>query len=170
MSFNLRSITITKKLVLLLVISLVGITIFGLTAFQTINTVTVNGPIYDQIVQGKDLVADILPPPLYIIESYLLVHQMLGKTDPQELNKMADYSKQLQKDYDTRLDYWKLNLEDGEIKELLIKASSIPAKDFFKAFNDQFLPSLLAEIKVPPTISPKRCLYPNIRITEIRSI
>ncbi|APG88171.1 methyl-accepting chemotaxis protein (plasmid) [Sinorhizobium americanum CCGM7] len=29
----------------------------------------VTGPVYTQIVYGKDLVADILPPPLYTVES-----------------------------------------------------------------------------------------------------
>ena len=35
-----------------------------------------------EIVQGKDLIADVQPPPEYIIESYLLVLQMVDETDP----------------------------------------------------------------------------------------
>ncbi|MDM7981876.1 MAG: hypothetical protein QUV71_16195 [Rhizobium sp.] len=31
---------------------------------QTLQTLKVNGPIYKEIVDGKDLIADILPPPL----------------------------------------------------------------------------------------------------------
>ena len=51
-----------------------GLTIFGivfaigfsavvLTGHVALSKLKVGGPIYDQISQGKDLVADILPPP-----------------------------------------------------------------------------------------------------------
>jgi methyl-accepting chemotaxis protein len=36
----------------------------------------VNGPVYQEIVYGKDLIADILPPPLYIVESYMLANEI----------------------------------------------------------------------------------------------
>ena len=37
----------------------------------TIGTISVGGPIADSNQQSSDLVADILPPPVYLIESYL---------------------------------------------------------------------------------------------------
>lgn len=37
--------------------------LFALFYYNTFNTVKVQGPYYNQIVQGKDLIADILPPP-----------------------------------------------------------------------------------------------------------
>ena len=45
----------------------------------------VNGPVYQRIVQGKDLSADVLPPPEYIIESYLVTLQMERMEDKAEL-------------------------------------------------------------------------------------
>ncbi len=41
------------------------------TGVSALSELKVNGPIYRQIVLGKDLIADILPPPEYVIESYL---------------------------------------------------------------------------------------------------
>ena len=41
------------------------------TGVSALGQLKVNGPIYRQIVLGKDLIADILPPPEYVIESYL---------------------------------------------------------------------------------------------------
>ena len=41
-----------------------------------IHKVRVNGPLYHDIVTDKDLIADILPPPQYIIESYLVALQI----------------------------------------------------------------------------------------------
>ena len=48
---------------------------------RDINEVKVNGPLYRQIVEGKDLIADILPPPEYIIESYLTAYELAEQTD-----------------------------------------------------------------------------------------
>ncbi len=38
---------------------------------MVIQQISVGGPVYSRIVQGKDLVADILPPPAFVIEAYL---------------------------------------------------------------------------------------------------
>jgi len=54
----------------LFVLSFIG---FGFLAFNTLSVLRINGPIYKDIVQGKDVIADILPTPAYIIESYLLL-------------------------------------------------------------------------------------------------
>lgn len=40
-----------------------GLLLFGALAAWTLETLRVNSPLYGRIVQGKDLIADILPPP-----------------------------------------------------------------------------------------------------------
>jgi methyl-accepting chemotaxis protein len=42
---------------------MLGFILFGLVAYSTLNTLRIKGPYYNQIILGKDLVADILPPP-----------------------------------------------------------------------------------------------------------
>jgi methyl-accepting chemotaxis protein len=143
MSLNLKSMTITRKFVTIVIIFMVGFAVYGFVSLQTINTVKVNGPVYAKIVDGKDLIADILPPPEYIIESCLMVHQLLDAKDPQELNKLVEHSKKLQADYEDRHNYWVKNLEEGEIKTLLVRDSYLPAKEFYESFNNKFLPALL---------------------------
>ena len=44
---------------------------FGMVLYSTLERIKISGPLYAEIITGKDLVADILPPPEYIIESYL---------------------------------------------------------------------------------------------------
>ena len=36
---------------------------FAYRAWVTIETVRVKSPLYDSIIEGKDLIADVLPPP-----------------------------------------------------------------------------------------------------------
>jgi radical SAM superfamily enzyme len=58
-----------------------GFIAYGAWSFKTLHEVKVNGPIYERIVQSKDLIADILPPPEYIIESYLVCMQIQDAPD-----------------------------------------------------------------------------------------
>ncbi len=44
-------------------------------------TLKVNGPIYNEFMRGKDLIAHILPPPEYIIESYLTAFDLRENMD-----------------------------------------------------------------------------------------
>ncbi len=50
---------------------------FTLVVNDTVTTVQIHGPLYAQIADSKDLVVDTLPPPLYIIESYLVTLELL---------------------------------------------------------------------------------------------
>ena len=45
-----------------------GFAFFGGWSFKTLNELRVNGPLFDRIVQSKDLLGDILPPPVYVLE------------------------------------------------------------------------------------------------------
>ena len=60
----------------------VGLLVIVTIAYRVVSTVKVSGPLYADIIRGKDLVADILPPPEYIIESYLVAYQAGGETRP----------------------------------------------------------------------------------------
>ena len=67
--------------------------------------------LYTDIVHGKDLVADILPPPAYIIESYLAAYEMRENiNNPAKSDQIAQYIRdRLMRDYLNSYDYWKKN-------------------------------------------------------------
>ena len=60
-----------QQVVLLALVSVVGLIVMSVAAFSVIGQVKVTGPMYRELVKGKNLLADILPPPEYVIESYL---------------------------------------------------------------------------------------------------
>ena len=80
-----NNLKIGVKLTLLVVTFLLGFGIFGTYSYYGLNKVKVNGSIYAQIVLGKDLIADILPPPEYLIESYLNCFQMIDAVETQAI-------------------------------------------------------------------------------------
>ena len=76
---------------------------FGLQQ-AALERLKVNGPVYEQIIYGKDLIADILPPPLFVVESYMLSHEANDFPDLVDANlaKIAT----LKKAYEDRRAYW----------------------------------------------------------------
>ena len=72
----LRYIRLARRLHLLIALFAFGFLAYGVWSFKTLQEVKVGGPIFDRIEQNQILVADILPPPFYIIESYLVCLQL----------------------------------------------------------------------------------------------
>lgn len=142
---GLKKLKVKTKLSLLVAIFIAGFAIFGMVSFQTLNALKVNGPYYQQIVQGKDLVADVLPPPEYIIESYLLAYSMADTSRRGELRDLIDRSEGLEKEYHTRHDYWMADevLPDEGLVDILTKDSYEPAIEFFRVRNKEFIPAVM---------------------------
>lgn len=118
--------------------------IFAWHSQATLNQVQVNGPIYRDIVQGKNLLADILPPPAYLVESYLLAFQMLGTQDPALEKRLAERSRQLAAAFEARHAYWGNALPNGPVKTLLTERAYPPGREFLAALTGEFLPAITA--------------------------
>lgn len=141
----LNNIRLSKKLALLVGVPVVGLAFFAGTAFTTLNKVRVQGDLYNDIVQGKDLIADILPPPAYIVETHMEVFAMAREEQREDIERLAQRCKQLRNDYNTRIDVWAKSLPDGEMKNELLQASQEPAQTYFSTLENEYIPALLAE-------------------------
>ncbi len=112
-------------------------TLVGGIAFDRIR---VGGDMYSQIAQGKDLVADILPPPAYVIEAYLEATLALNGAKP--LAESAERVKQLRSDYDQRREFWRKSVLDGVIKQKLTETSHEHVGRFWSGVEGDLLPAL----------------------------
>ncbi len=134
----------TSILIAVAGILVVAIVVSGSMAYRAIQKVKVGGPIYTQIVMSKDLVADILPPPEYALESYLTVLQLQDESDTGHRKELVKHLDQLVKDFNDRHAYWDTNLPDGATRTALLKESFDPAVTFFNVVKDQYLPAIEA--------------------------
>jgi methyl-accepting chemotaxis protein len=100
----------------------------------------VGGPVYDKIRLGNDLIADILPPPEYVIEAYL--EATLAMQDRSSLAARRDRLTQLKKDYDERRDFWSKSDLGPELKTKLIDKSHRAVQRFWDTIEQSFLPAL----------------------------
>lgn len=137
----MNNLTFKSKLLSLIGIFAAGFIVSGLFSFNTLNQVKVNGPIYHDIALQKDLLADILPPPEYLIESYLVSLQMVGASRT-VLTELIEKSRMLAKDYEGRRQHWIKELPESESKNLLAEKAYRPGKEFLELQASHYIPAL----------------------------
>lgn len=143
----MKNLKLLHKLSLIVIISLAGFIVFGLVFKNTLDTLKIRGPLYQRIIEGKDLLADILPPPEYILESYLVVLQAREAATPAEITVYEDQLHKLQGEYETRQAYWMKTLveqDSGELKRVLSQEVHPPAMVFYEIARKQYFPALKA--------------------------
>jgi hypothetical protein len=104
--------------------SVAAVALFMAMTIATLNTVKVNGPIYQSIVSNKDLTADILPPPAYLVETHLKAAQLyeaMHGGDRGQIQQIAREIEKLAKDYEERHRFWRENLPQGALREAFLK-------------------------------------------------
>jgi hypothetical protein len=108
------NVPVRKRLYLLSGVFVSGLLILTFSLVFTMARVKVNGPVYKSIVNNKDLVADILPPPEYIIETYLTSFQLMQENDPAVRRQLVEKCASLRKEFETRHEFWSRGLPPGE--------------------------------------------------------
>ncbi|MBW3098471.1 methyl-accepting chemotaxis protein [Pseudohoeflea coraliihabitans] len=134
--------SINRSLIYFGAVVMVGLAVaFGVMKF-TYEALKVNGPAYQQIVNGKDLIADILPPPLYVVESYLLANESM--VTPAARTKNVARIGELDAEYQERKAYWAAsNLDSALLAEL--QGDVLEYGDqYWSVMLNQFLPAIAA--------------------------
>ncbi|WP_339940682.1 methyl-accepting chemotaxis protein, partial [Undibacterium luofuense] len=138
---SLRLLSLSKRLAVLIALFSAGFLIYGIWSFKTLNELKVSGPVYQKITQSKDLVADILPPPEYILESYLVVFQIMAAENAGEQEKLITRLKDLKKDYDSQHEFWSKQDLEKNIADGLLDKSYAPAQAFYSTAFSEFIPA-----------------------------
>lgn len=96
-----------------------------------IQSTGVDGARFARIVQSKDLLADILPPPNYIIESYLVAREMHDQQGA-ELDASRNRLQQLQREYNERHQVWLAAKLRPELQRAFLEAADAPVQPFYE--------------------------------------
>jgi len=141
MSF-LRRFRLSVRLHALIAFFSMSFMVCAIWAISTLNEVKVNGAIYERIVQGKDLVADILPPPQFIIESYLVALQLSTATDVTAQKQFISRLTRMKNDYDIRHQFWQYQTLDPTIQALFLQHAHQPAIEFYRLAFSELIPAV----------------------------
>jgi len=120
-----------------------GLIVYAATTWSALENLQVNGPLYQRIVQGKDLVADVLPPPEYVIESYLVVLQ-LSNAEEKERSELVQRLTKLRNEFEDRHKYWTTQGLESELQQDFLRLSYADGQAFYSAAFDKLIPALAA--------------------------
>ena len=150
MSLNVK--VLIRANAALITIALVGeLVVTSILAKST----SINGPAYDKIIASKDLIADILPPPNYIIELHYYVTRAMvdikkgvgQKNGMQSANisRLISVFPKLRESYEDRIAHWSTdkNITDDE-RVLLTQGANKYAGEYINLLSSGLLPSLEA--------------------------
>ena len=157
-----KSFCFTLKAKLIMTCLLMVITTITIIVMMKNSTdqVKINGPLYQDIISGKDLIADILPPPEYALEPFLVVLQALAEKDTSRITGYTVQFKKLRQSFDERYAFWAKLLPADSLRRILLERSYQPATLFFDKALQEYFPALMAgdhlraEKLVRETLSP----------------
>jgi len=93
--------------------------------------------------KGKDVVADILPPPLYLVESQLTALEAL-RTQGSARSEAIATLKRLRAEYEDRNRYWERTELDPRVKASLLGEQRTQGDAYWKLVESEFVPALEA--------------------------
>ena len=141
-----KSLFTIQRLMIVFGLAIAGLLAFlGLQTYSSISEIRIGSEAYDRIVKDKDLIADILPPPLYTAEPFAYAH--IIEADPAALVKLTARLEQIQSDYKTRLAYWKeriaaLDVMDDQEASAFLQEVERRNDRFWSAFQNELLPAI----------------------------
>lgn len=138
----LQNLSMRSKLLFTTGAFAVAFLVFAVLSLRTMETVKVNGPNYQRAVMNKDLLADVLPPPVYVIESYLKAHVLPEAINTPAYAAAIEDLTRLKGEYFTRLDHWKKELPDSPLKQELFLESRETAVRFYDIVEKELIPTL----------------------------
>jgi methyl-accepting chemotaxis protein len=148
------SLNISRSLIVfgLLIATGFGVALGGF--FYTFERLRINGPEYQDLRISSDFLADILPPPLFVLEPYLVANETLaGGSDPREgLGRIL----KLRQQYGASTKRWTNSALPPEVLQQFNTKVKPAADAFWQEMNSGFLPSLKASNKIMMSKSLKK--------------
>jgi two-component system cell cycle sensor histidine kinase/response regulator CckA len=99
---------------------------------------------YKEIVATKDLIADVLPPPMYAVEPYLLLLQMSTTDDRARIAELHERFRSARRELLARNQYWQTQLPKNRQLETLSASVLSSAQAFFTLAERDYLPAVTA--------------------------
>ncbi len=143
----LNNLKVGTKLYLLIGTLIGGLVLYAAVAYYSLTQVEIGGPLYADIVDGQSLVADVVPPPAYLLEAYYNIVEIeshVVRGVPQsEYQDHLDALPRLQEEFEARAQYWTQNTPDEPGLAEALQAMHEPAEQMYKIVNTRFLPAVM---------------------------
>ena len=128
---------------------LIAAIVVAIALTAAVQQIRFGGPMHRENQQISDLTADILPPPLYVIESYLEATQAIaaptsGGVADASANSHAARLADLEKQFHDRATVWQASDLPSELQAALIPQVIRSGDAFWREIDSHFVPALRA--------------------------
>ncbi len=138
------NMSLKKQLSLMAAIAIVSVLLLGFFSWLMAKNSSIGSEKYLNIIHANELTADVLPPPLFMVESMMKV-EALSSADAATRSNLIREIKNHFKDYDVRVDRWK-NSNDApqEIKQAITGKLDSASQEFIDVITQQVIPAASA--------------------------
>lgn len=155
------NMSLKKQLGVMAVIAIASVILLVVMAYLMAKNSSIGSVKYKNILHANELTADILPPPLFMVEAMMKV-ETLARTDVSARAGLAKEIKQHFEDYEERVDHWK-NSDDisSEIKEYVTGKLDEASQGFIDSVNNLVIPAAAKgdQTALDVAISESRALF-----------
>ncbi|MDX2194474.1 MAG: methyl-accepting chemotaxis protein [Gemmatimonadales bacterium] len=137
-----RDVAIGRRLGTLVALGTLGVVAVAVGLETTAARVRVGGPVFASLERSAELVADVLPPPVYVIEPYLLAHQVVTEADPAARAALAARVAPLRAEAESRYAHWQRTLPAGPLRTALAERALPPARRLLDTLEHGLLPAV----------------------------
>ncbi len=137
---KLHSLNMKSQVTWLVIAFFFGFATFGFFSYSTIQKIRIGGKQYNEVVTDKDLLADCLPPLLYVVENYLS-SQLLYSPDEATRTTAVQRFNEFKKSYETSMASWQDRLPDGDIKRCVNGEVKRTADSIISSIEEELIPA-----------------------------
>jgi methyl-accepting chemotaxis protein len=134
----LDRMSISRKVTLIVAVCMVGFGLFVGLAFQAVQTVRVNGPLYLDIVEDKDLLGDLSA--LSAEQAYVSALELVHESEPSKVAQAMSEGRSDRRAYEQAIDTRLRAMSASSVTQLLEK-SRAAATTFFDVRDNQLYPA-----------------------------
>jgi len=111
------------------------------SAIQTysLSELKVNGPKYARIITANNLIADTLPPPLYMLEPYAIAQE--AALNPERIGDVLEKMASIEAGYNQRKEFWLKADLNPDIRAMLVDNVLAKGDDFWALVNKKLVPA-----------------------------
>jgi methyl-accepting chemotaxis protein len=165
-NWNNKLLTMKLRTQVVIVLAVMA-SVFAVAAIlgdRAYSKVQIGGKVYGEIISHKDLGADILPPPAYLLEAWQVSLEM-GAIKNQPIQPLIEKGDQLAKDFEDRTKYWETTIHNPELLAVMSKELKPTGEAFLRVRDTEFIPAMRSgdAKRIEPALRDLKSAYQNHR-------
>ncbi len=138
----ISKLSVRQRLLLLVIIPVIGGAINAALLFDTIKKVRIGSDLANTLSRQQELIADILPPPLFVIELFSTAGRLAAETDAQKQTTIIQDIQRIAGEFEAREKHWANQPLDPEVRTAIFTDAAIPARELITIIRQQLIPAV----------------------------